>query len=97
MGRLDFLKNIFKKQEKTPEAWIEPPPPAEEEKPAEKGWSSAEAGRVPGHPKVKRALAGLLILLYAATMFLVPMDTYGSGLTLLTIYLLLDYMMITRG
>ena len=91
----DLLSRFFpKKKEKTGE-WTEPQPPPEEPKKAEK-WTSAEAGRVPGHPRLKRALAALLTLLYAATMFLVPMDTYGAGLTLLTIYILLDYMMITR-
>ena len=89
----EWLNRVFPKK-KPKEEWTQPPPA---EKPTQTGeWKSAEDTRVPGHPAVKRALATILALIYAATIFTVPMDTFSAGLTLCTVYIMLDYMMITR-
>ena len=91
-----WLNRVFPKKKK-PEEWTETPPATEQAaNPTQTEWKSVEDHRVPGHPAVKRALATILALIYAATIFTVPMDTFSAGLTLCTVYIMLDYMMITR-
>ena len=93
-----WLNKIFPKKEKKQEEWGGEVPTAvdQPQKNPPTEWKSVEDNRVPGHPAVKRALAAILALVYAATIFTVPMDTFSAGLTLCTVYIMLDYMMITR-
>ncbi len=94
----EWLNRRFPKKKKPAEEWVTPPESAKsEEKPAEpQEWKSTDHTQVPGPRTAKRALSTLLALVYAAAIFTVPMDTFTAGLTLCTVYILLDYMMMTR-
>jgi hypothetical protein len=90
-----WLNRIFPRKKKETEEWKEQPP-ATPETPKPQEWRTTEQSNVPGPRGVKRALATVLTLLYAATIFTVPMDTFTAGLTLCTVYIMLDYIMMTK-
>ena len=65
-------------------------------KPKEQTWSTVEKNMIPGNLGLKKVIASLLILIYVASLFTVALEPYTAGMILLTIYILLDYMMLIR-
>ena len=86
-------------QEKKPEKkpvkkgeWAEPKPETKQER----VWKSIEKSTIPGHRQIKRILAIILLIIYVATLFTVALEPYTAGLVLITIYIMLDYLMLMR-